>query len=112
MALTLPKVLFGPTQLTSSDVTQYTSPATTTTTVTRCVFTNVDTVQRTLTVNVVRSGGGVAATNEMVAAYPISPGEAYVAPELAGLILGPGDFISAKASAANAINAVGSGYTS
>jgi len=112
MALTIPKVLFGPSQITSSDATYYTSPATTKTTVTRCVFTNVDTVQRTLTVNVVRSGGSVATTNAVISAYPISPGQAYVSPELAGLILDAGDFLSFKASANSAINATGSGYTS
>lgn len=111
MALTAPKVLFGPSQLTTSDVTQYTSAANTYTTVTRAVFTNVNTVAVTLTVNVVRSGGSAGATNTVIAAYPLSAGEAYVASELAGLILSPGDFISAKAGTATSINAVGSGYT-
>jgi len=111
MALTTPKVLFGPTQLTNADVTQYTSAVNTYTTVTRAVFTNVAAAAVLLTVNVVRSGGSVAGTNQVIGAYPISAGEAYVAAELAGLILGPGDFISAKASAGTSINAVGSGYT-
>jgi len=111
MALTAPKVLFGPVQLTTSDVTEYTSPASTYTTVTRVVFTNVNTVAVLLTVNVVRSGGSVGSTNEIIAAYPLSAGEAYVAAELAGLILGPGDFISAKADTATSINAMASGYT-
>ena len=111
MALTTPKVLFGPAQLTTGDVTQYTSPANTNTTVTRAVFINVNTVAVLLTVNVVRSGGAVGAINEVIAAYPLSAGQAYVAPELAGLILAPGDFISAKAGTATSINAVASGYT-
>lgn len=110
--LSAPKVLFGPSQLAAADTTIYTSAANTFTTITRVVFTNVNTVAVTLTVNVVRSGGSVATTNQVISAYTISAGEAYVAPELAGLILGAGDFISANAGTASSINAVGSGYTS
>lgn len=112
MSIVAPKVLFGPTQLTNADVTQYTSPQNTFTTVTRCVFNNTDTVAVTLTVNVVRSGGSVGATNQVISALALSAGQAYVSPELAGLILGPGDFISAKAGTGSEINAMGSGYTS
>lgn len=104
--------VFGPVQLTTGDVTEYTSPASTITTLTRAVFTNVNSVAVTLNVNVVRSGGSVGSTNLLIDAYPLSAGQAYVASELAGMILQPGDFVSCKAGTATSINAVCSGYTS
>jgi len=112
MAIAAPKVLFGPVQVGATDGTLYTSAGNTFTTVTRCVFTNTDTATQTITVNVVRSGGSVATSNQVIAAMALASGQAYVSPELAGLILAAGDFISAKASTGAKINAVGSGYTS
>lgn len=56
----------------------------------------------TLTVNVVGSGGSAAASN-VVASKTFSAGEAYTFPELVGQILGPADFISIIAAAANTV---------
>lgn len=81
-------------------------------TVTRAVFTNTDSVARSITVNVVRSGSGVAASNRMISAFSIAPGASYTAPELAGLVLATGDSVWALASAAGLVNALASGYTS
>lgn len=106
-----PKTLYTGGQLTTSAATLYTSPANTKTIVTEATFTNVDTVARLLTVYIVRSGGTASAANTLISAKSIAAGEAYVSPELAGQILGPGDFIQAKADANTAITVAGiSGY--
>jgi len=100
-----PKVLYPGGQLTASAATLFTSPANTTTIISSAVFTNVDSVARLLTVYVVRSGGTAGAANTLISARSLAAGEAYPSPELAGVILGPGDFIQAKADAATAITA-------
>lgn len=106
-----PSPLYTGGQLTTVAATLYTSPTNTKTIVTEATFTNVDTVARLLTVYIVRSGGSAGAANTLIAARSLAKGEAYVSPELAGQVLGPGDFIQAKADANTAITCAGiSGY--
>lgn len=107
-----PKVLYAGGQLTTAAATLYTGPANTQTVVSSAVFTNVDSVARILTAYVVRSGGTAGAANTLIKSQSIAAGVAYVSPELAGVILGPGDLIQAKADANTAITCAEiSGYT-
>ena len=107
-----PDALWGISVLTASAAAIYTAPANTTTIIKRAVFLNTDTVARTITIHVIRSGGGAAATaNKIINAYPLSPNQAYVPPELANLVLETGDAIHALASTASVVNTLGSGFT-
>lgn len=102
MAIT-PQVLYAGGQLTTAAATLATSPANTKTQVTSAVFTNVDSVARLLTVYVVRAGGTAGAANTIIPGRSIAVNGTDLAPELASLILGPGDFIQAKADANSVI---------
>ncbi len=102
-----PKPLYTGGQLTASAATLYTSPTNTKTIVTQAVFTNVDTVARLLTVWIVRAGGAASDANLLIDEKSLAVGEAYVSPELAGKMLGAGDFIQAKADATTAITCAG-----
>ena len=91
------KVFYSGGQLTGSAATYYTSPALTTSVITQAVFTNVDTAAHTITAYVVRSAGTASASNTLISAYSLAPGQAYPSPELVGVTLAPGDFIQALA---------------
>lgn len=111
MATVTPVAGWGPIQLGNTAAALITAPASGKTVLSRAVFTNVDTAPHSITVYVVRSGGSVGAATTVISGYNIQPGEAYVAPEIANLVLGPGDTVQALASAANFITTVGSGYS-
>lgn len=54
----------------------------------------------TVTISVVPSGGTAGATNRIISAFPLGAGDTQSLKDyLAGAYLGPGDFISAVASA-------------
>ena len=101
------KVLYTGGQLTNAAATLFTSPTNTTTVITNATFTNVDSGARLLTVWVVRSGGSASASNIIIGAsaagFSLASGQAYVSPELAGVVLAAGDFIQAKADANSVI---------
>jgi len=106
MALT-PKSL-SRNQLTASAVTQYTVPGSTTTRVTELLITNTDTIQHTITVHFVPSGGSADATNQVLPATPVEASEALIVP--LNTILAAGDFIAALASVASQVNLLISGW--
>jgi hypothetical protein len=68
------------------------------------VFTNTDTVARTITVHRVPAAGSAAAGNMVIQAFSLSAGQAYVAPELANMVLSPGETLQALASSAAVVN--------
>lgn len=106
-----PQTLYTGGQLTNAAATLYTSPTNTKTVVTQATFTNVDSVARLLTVWIVRSGGSSSDTNILIDVRSLAANESYVATELAGQILGAGDFIQAKADANSVITCAGiNGY--
>lgn len=76
----------------------------------RTVFTNVTGGAVTITVNRVPSGGAVAIGNEIIAARSIAAGGTDLAPELANMVLKPGDTIQCLASAATSVNVFSSGF--
>lgn len=92
----------------ASDTTQYTS-ASVTTIIDKFTATNYDTVSRTITVNLVPSGGSASTTNQVVRTKTLQAGETYTFPELVGHVLDKGGFISTIASNATGINIRASG---
>lgn len=90
-------------QLTAAAVTQYTVPAATTSELKKAVITNTDTVERTVTIHLIPSGGTAGATNRIFDAYAV-PAKATVFLDLSGVYMGAGDFIQALASAAAFVN--------
>lgn len=64
---------------------------------------NGDTVPQTISINIVPSGGTAGASNLITNAQAIVAGGTFNSPNEYGLYLGPGDFISVIASAANKI---------
>lgn len=111
MATVTPIKGWGPSQLGTSAAALYTVPATSTVVINRAVFTNVSDSPCSITVYVVRSGGSANDASTVIDAYNIQPGEAYVSPELSGLVLSGGDAIQALAGAATSITTMGSGFS-
>jgi hypothetical protein len=106
-----PATIWGPLQLTgSAAILGSAVPANGFQIIKRAVFTNLDNVPVAITVYVVRSGGTAGPTNELISAYPLSAGQAYPSPELANMVLNPGDAIYALASIAGQVTTVASGF--
>jgi hypothetical protein len=60
--------------------------------------TNYDTVARTISVNLVTSGGSAGNDNLIVKTKTLQASETYTFPELVGQVIAPGGFISTIAS--------------
>jgi len=83
-----------------------------TTVITRAVASNVSGGAVTLTLYRVPSGGAPGAGNAIVNGRSIAASPTTdLCPELAGMVLAPGDTIQGDANAASAINFFASGYT-
>lgn len=65
--------------------------------------TNSSATDATVTVYAVKSGGTPGASNTVVSAQRVRPGDSYLLPELRGQTLEPGDGVYAVASVASAI---------
>lgn len=85
----------------AADTTEYTATGVRTI-IDKCTAYNSDVGAQTLTVNLVPSGGAVAATN-IVVLKSLAAGETYTFPEIVGHVLESGGFISMKGSVANKI---------
>jgi hypothetical protein len=90
----------GPTVLTNSNATLLT--ATKPTIVTSLTFTNTDSSERTVTVNLVPSGGTAAQGNRVVSALPIEAHDTYIQP--LDIVMSPGDTLQGLASVTNVVN--------
>lgn len=99
----LAKRLAGPTQLTASAATVYTTPGSTTTIVRNIHVVNVDTVPRTFTLSV----GADASGTRLYSAFMLSPGQTMVWTGF--LVLAAAEVLQAYASAATAVNLTISG---
>lgn len=116
MAIT-PKSLWGEAIVSTTAAAIYTSPANTTTVISRGVITNIGAAGAQLTLWRVPSGGARADGNIIVGAsaagqtVSAGPSEPYVPSALAGLTLGPGESLHAKSDTANVLNTNGSGWT-
>ena len=96
------KVLVPPLQLQNSQTTQYTANNCKAI-IDKATITNTDTVNRTVSVNLVTVSGSAGNSNLVIDDKTIVPGETYLCPELVGQSLEPGGFISTIASAATAL---------
>jgi hypothetical protein len=96
------KTLVPPVLLPLAQTTQYTAVAARTI-IDKATVTNVDTVNRSFSINIVTSGGSVSTANYVIYDRTVVPKETYLCPELVGQILEPGSFISTSASAGTAL---------
>ena len=96
------KVLVPPLQLQNTQTTQYTANNCKAL-IDKATITNTDTVNRTVSVNLVTVSGSAGNSNLVIDDKTIVPGETYLCPELVGQSLEPGGFISTIASAATAL---------
>lgn len=90
-------------QLTTGATTKYTATSVVGI-IDKATCTNVSVAAATLTVYLVASGGTAGPANATVYQKTIAAGYADTLPELVGHILNAGDFLSALASAATALN--------
>ena len=100
---------FALAQLAAADAAIVTGNSNVTTVIKRAVFSNTDSAAHTITLNVVASGGSSSAANQVVNARALAAGETYVSPELAGVVLSPGDMIRGLADAASKVTVTVSG---
>lgn len=102
------KVLIEAKNAESSQTTQYVASGVSAI-IDKFTATNYDTVARTISVNLVPSGGSAGNSNLIVKTKTLQAGETYTFPEIVGQTLASGDLISTIASAASAINIRSSG---
>jgi hypothetical protein len=88
--------------LENTQTAQYTSSAVKTI-IDKCVVNNVSASNVQLSVNIIQSGGSAGDNNLIIDAVTIEPGKSYLCPELIGLILESGGFLSTLSSASNAL---------
>lgn len=98
--------------LTAAAATYVTATGTSYVIIKNATFTNTDTVARTITVHRVPNAGSATTGNRIISATSLNAGQAYVAPELANLVLAPGETLQALASSAGVVNIAVSGFTS
>ena len=92
-------------QLPATDTTVYICPSTAS--YAKVTFANCtceDATGDSITINIVQSGGSVAATNQYLQTKAVTAGETDSLPEIVGVILMPGDFVSATAANADRLN--------
>lgn len=112
-----PTALWGPTPVPAAAAAIYTAPALTTVTITRGFLTNESGSAATITLWLVRSGGGRTNGNIILGAasaglaISAGPADPYIVQPLAGLVLAPGDAIHALSGTSDVLNFVGSGWT-
>jgi hypothetical protein len=104
----LVKTLIQSKQAENAQTTQYTA-TNCKTIIDKFTATNTSAGNVTLSVNLVASGGSAGASNLIMDARAIAPGETYTFPELVGQSLEPGGYISTIASAATSLTIRASG---
>lgn len=102
--------LVAPAQLANADAVVYATPALTTAKVGRAVFCNTTASAVTITAGIT-AGGALTAATTLISARSLAPGESYVSPELAGVVIPAGSAIRAFASAGTAVTFTASGLT-
>lgn len=86
-----------------TDTTEYTTPVSTRTIIDKFTATNTDVATRTVTVNLIPSGGSAGSQNIVTSALSLTAGQSVDLPEQHNQILNSGDIISVVASVANKI---------
>lgn len=88
----------------NAQTTQYTAATNVTTIVDKFTATNYGAAAASISVNVVTSGDTSGDRNLIVKTKTLQPSETYTFPEIVGVALEPGGFLSTLASAASSIN--------
>jgi hypothetical protein len=100
-------------QVPAAETTVYTVPANTFVKLAHGVVTNVSVAAVTVSVALVPSGSAADGTHRIIHQYSLPAGDSLSLKDyIANAMLGPGDFISVLASAANAIDVVITGAVS
>lgn len=102
------KNLIAPKQAENAQTTQYTA-VNCKTRIDKFTVTNTTAANATISVNLVPSAGSASASNLVVSARAVAPGETYTCPELIGQVLESGGFISTLAGTATALTIRASG---
>ncbi len=97
------KALFGAHFAAATDTVEYTVPAGTRTIIDKFTATNTDGSTRTVTVNIIPSGGSVGNQNIVTSAQSLTTGQSVDLPEQHNQILNAGDTISVIASVASKV---------
>ena len=87
----------------ATDNPEYTVPTSTKTIIDKFTAANTDSVARTLTINLIPTGGTLGASNILISAVSIAAGAVFDSTEMRSQILSAGDVISVKASAAGVV---------
>lgn len=103
----VPQVLVSQ-QLTASEITQYTVPASTAVKLAGATLTNTSGSGVTASVSLVKAGGTAGSANRVLT-YTLTAGDSVVLTELSNHVLGTADFVSAIASSATSVAFVLSG---
>ena len=88
----------------NTQTTQYTAATNVTTVIDKFTATNYGAVVASISVNVVTNTDTAGNQNLIVKTKSLQPSETYTFPEIVGVALEPGGFISTLASAATSIN--------
>ena len=102
MTVTARTLLSGK-HLENAQTTQYTANAVRAI-IDKATVTNTSAANVTLSVNIVPVSGSAAASNLVMSAKTIFPGETYTCPELVGQVLEPGSFVSTIAGASASLS--------
>lgn len=101
-------LLVPPVQLATEGAPVYTGRTQTTAKIGRAVFTNTSGSAATITAGLT-TGGALGASTTIISAFSLTAGQAYVAGELAGLVIPSGSLLFAYAGTASAVTLVISG---
>lgn len=111
-ATAAPQVLVSQ-QLAAAETTQYTSPTSPSTAsgtkIATATLTNTSGAAVTVSLSVLKVGQTADGTHRVLSGYSLAAGDSIALSELVGVFLGPGDFVSAIASAATSVTLVMSG---
>lgn len=110
MATISPSYLGGGT-LTNAAAAYVTASGTSTLIIKKAVFTNTDTVARTITVHRVPSGGSATTANMVLKEVSLSAGQTYDATSLGNMVLTSGATLQALASTGSVVNLFVSGLS-
>ena len=91
-------------QMAATDETIYTAPALTTSIIIAATVNNEESTASSATINIVKSGGSAAVTNEYITDLTIPGNDGVVLSKILGHVLKPGDFVSGIAADADRLN--------
>ena len=108
MTTITPAQLVAPQLLAATDQSLYSPTTPVSAQIGRAVFTNTSASAVTITAGIT-AGGALGASNTMISARTLAPGESYVSPELAGAVIPSNAQLHAYCSVANVVSFAVSG---